>query len=226
MTREIIRKQVLLVEDHALVRTHLQALLQREPDLEVCSVASAGETASSLLARGKPNLIIINAGSAHSRGFALLTELKALQPHLPVLILSLQDETSYAERALKAGAAGFITKEEATANILPAVRKVLGGGIYVSERMAERLRQKQAGKAGEEPGSPLEVLTEREWEVFQRIGAGMKADQMALDLGVGIKTVESYRRRILEKLQLIEGSQLANYASQWAQKPATMMAQP
>jgi DNA-binding NarL/FixJ family response regulator len=220
------RSKLLLVEDHELVRAHLTALLQREPDLEVHGEAGAGATALSLLGRQEPDLVILDAASKRSRGLDLLKELKGFRPQLPVLMVSMHDETFYAERALRAGAQGFLTAEEAAAHMLAAVRKVLAGEIYVSERMAERLKRRNAGKAGAALGSPLEMLTEREWEVFQRIGSGMSTQQMAEELGLGIKTVESYCTRIREKLQLADGTELLQQASNWAQKPYEHRSQP
>jgi DNA-binding NarL/FixJ family response regulator len=225
MTHETRGLQILLLEDHALVRAHLTALLEQEPDLVVRSMPEDGATAASLLRGGEPDLVILDVASNRSRGLGLLKELKALCPKLPVLVLSMHDETLYAERAFQAGAAGFITKEESAAKIVPAVRKVLGGENYLGERLAERLRQKQSGKAGAEVGSPLEMLTEREWEIFQKIGSGMDANQVAAELRLGVKTIESYRARISEKLQLPDGVELADHARQWLQRPVEASAQ-
>jgi DNA-binding NarL/FixJ family response regulator len=215
-----------LVADHPLVREHLTALLRREADLEVCGEAADGLTAQSLLSREEPDLVILDDSSKHASGLELLKDLKKLRPKLRVLVVSMQDETPYAERSLRAGAMGYITKEEATANVLSAVRKVLAGQVYVSERMAGRIKQKRAGENGAEVGSPLEVLTEREWEVFERIGRGLETRQVAEELRLGIKTVESYRARIREKLQLADGGQLLQHASQWVGKPCQGGTQP
>jgi DNA-binding NarL/FixJ family response regulator len=212
------KSRVFLVADHPLVREHLTALLRREADLEVCGEAADGLTALSLLSREEPDLVILDVSLKRSHGLKLLKDLKEVQPKLPVLVVSMHDETLYAERSLRAGAMGFITKEEATVNVLVAVRKVLAGQVYVSERTAERMMQKKVNGAIGELGSPLEVLTEREWEVFERIGRGMGTRQMAEQLRLGIKTVESYRARIREKLQLNDGNQLLQCAIRWVQK--------
>jgi DNA-binding NarL/FixJ family response regulator len=220
------KSSVWLVADHPLVREHLTALLRREADLEVCGEAADGLTALSLLSREEPDLVILDISLKQSNGLELLKDLKRLRPKLPVLVVSMQDEPLYAERSLRAGAMGYITKEEATVNVLSAVRKVLAGQVYLSERMAGRMRQKRAGENGAEVGSPLEVLTEREWEVFQRIGRGLETRQVAEELRLGIKTVESYRAQIREKLQLADASQLRQHAIQWVWKPWNGRTQP
>jgi DNA-binding NarL/FixJ family response regulator len=209
------RLKVLLVEDHELVRAHLTALLQREPDLEVRSESSAGATAGSLLGPEQSDLVILDAASKRSRGLELLKEFKKVRPQLPVLVVSMHNETMYAEQALSAGAKGFISTEEAAAHMLSAVRIVLAGEVYVSERMAECLKQRKAGAV---PGSPLEMLTEREWEIYQRIGSGMKAQQIAEELHLAIRTVEFCVTAIRGKLQLAEDAELFQQAGQWAQK--------
>jgi DNA-binding NarL/FixJ family response regulator len=219
------RLKVLLVEDHELVRAHLTALLQREADLMVRSEPSAGQTAASLLGPEQPDLVILDAASKRSRGLELLKEFRETRPQLPVLVLSMHNETPYAERALGAGAKGFITTEEAATHVFSAVRKVLAGEVYVSERMAERLKQRKAGKAEAALGSPLEMLTEREWEVYRRIGSRMSTRQIAEELHLAIRTVESYCTAIREKLQLAEGAELFQQAREWAQKPYEQRAQ-
>jgi DNA-binding NarL/FixJ family response regulator len=218
--------KVLLVEDHELARAHLAALLQREANLEVRAKAGVGATALSLLGDEQLDLAILDAASKGSRGLGLLNEFKQSRPQLPVLVVSMHDDTFSAERALRAGATGFITTEEAAANMLSAVRKVLAGEIYLSERMAERLKVKRAGKASASLGSPLEILTEREWAVFLRIGSGMTPQQMAEELGLGLKTIESYCAQIREKLQLADRTELVKEASRWARKPHEQTTQP
>ena len=210
------RARVLLVDDNPLVREHLTTLLEAEKDLAVCGEAEDGPTAFTLITQRKPDLVILDISLKRSDGLELLKHLKALQPRPAVLVLTMHDEVRYAVRALEAGAAGYITKEEATANVLLAVRKVLAGQVYVSQRLAERLLQKKAGAGAGEVGSPLELLTDREWEVFLRIGRGMASHQIAQELRLGIKSVESYQARIREKLNLSDREQLRERAIQWA----------
>jgi DNA-binding NarL/FixJ family response regulator len=150
MTEQMLQKaerpqaRVFLVDDHALVREHLTALLQAEPDLAVCGEAEDAPTALALIRQQKPNLVILDLSLKQSNGLDLLKDLKELQPHVVVLVLSMHDSTFYAERALQAGALGYITKEEATTNILPAIRRVLRGQPYLSDRMATQMIKKPA----------------------------------------------------------------------------------
>ncbi len=211
------KAKVFLVDDHPLVREHLRALIEREADLGVCGEAADAPTALELISRQAPDLAILDISLKRSSGLELIKHLKELCPKLRVLVLSMHDEMLYAERSLRAGAMGYITKEEATVNVLSAIRKVLAGQVYLSERMAGRMMKKMVGGTTEEPGSPLEVLTDRELEVFQLLGRGIGTRQIAEELRVGIKTVESYRARIKEKLQLADGNQLLQHAIQWVQ---------
>ena len=211
------KARVFLVDDHPLVREHLTALIQREADLEVCGEAADAPTALELISRQSPDLVILDISLKQSNGLELIKDLKQRWPKLPVLVLSMHDEMLYGERSLRAGALGYITKEEATVNVLSAVRKVLGGEVYSSERMAGRVMKRMVSGAKDKLGSPLEVLTDRELEVFQMLGRGMGTRQIAEELRLGIKTVESYRARIKEKLQLQDGNQLLQHAIQWVQ---------
>ncbi len=209
------RSKVFLVDDHPLVREHLTALLQRETDLEVCGEAGEGPAALSLIEKQKPDLVILDISLKRSHGLELLKDLKGLHPNLPVLVLSMHDEALYAERALRAGARGYITKEEASVDVLSAVRKVLAGEVYLSSRMATRMVQKMAGGQTNATAAPEDMLTDRELQVFQMIGGGMGTREISEELRVGIKTVESYRARIKEKLHLGDTNELLRHAIQW-----------
>ena len=211
------KASVFLVDDHPLVREHLTALIQHEADLQVCREAADAPTALSLISQQVPDLVILDISLKRSNGLELIKSLKEMWPKLPVLVLSMHDEMLYAERSLRAGALGYITKEEATVNVLSAIRKVLRGQVYLSDRMAGRMMKRMVGGVVEEGGSPLEVLTDRELEVFQMLGRGLGTRQIAEELRLGIKTVESYRARIKEKLQLEDGNQLLQHAIQWVQ---------
>jgi len=211
------RARVFLVDDHPMVREHLSALLGREADLAVCGEAGDAPTALSRIKEVEPDLVIMDISLKNSNGLELLKNLKAIQADLPVLVLSMHDESLYAARALRAGALGYITKEEASKKILQAIRKVLAGQVYLSEQMSDRMMKRMVGGQPEATGSPMEVLTDRELEVFQMIGRGMATRRIAEDLRIGIKTVESYRARIKEKLYLNDGTQLVQQAVQWVQ---------
>ena len=211
------KARVFLVDDHPLVREHLTALIQREADLEVCGEAADAPTTLALVSQRAPDLVILDISLKRSNGLELIKSLKELWPRLPVLVLSMHDEMLYAERSLRAGAMGYITKEEATVSILSAIRRVLGGQVYLSDQMAGRMIKSMVGGTADEVGSPLEVLTDRELEVFQMLGRGLGTRQIAAELRLGIKTVESYRARIKEKLRLADGSELLQHAIQWVQ---------
>jgi DNA-binding NarL/FixJ family response regulator len=154
------RAKVLLVDDHPLLREHLAALIEQEPDLEVCGEAEDGPTALSLVSRHEPDLVILDVSLKRSSGFDLLKDLKELQPEAAVLVLSMHHETLYAERALRAGAMGYVTKEEAPANVLVAVRRVLAGQRYVSQHTAMRMKRQPANGGGGELDLPLAILPE------------------------------------------------------------------
>lgn len=198
-----------------MVCEHLTGFIQREADLEVCGEASDAPKALSLIGRCKPDLVILDISLKHSHGLELLKDLKALQPELSVLVLSMHDETLYAERALRAGAMGYITKQEATVNVLSAIRKVLSGEVYISAQMSARMMRKMIGREEIAARSPLDVLADREMEVYQMIAQGMGTRQIAEELRLGIKTVESYRARIREKLGLADGDELRQHAVRW-----------
>jgi DNA-binding NarL/FixJ family response regulator len=211
------RSKLFLVDDHPLVREHLRALIQQEADLQVCGEAEDAPTALSLIHQQRPDLVILDISLKRSHGLELLKDLKAQRPELPVLVLSMHDEALYAERMLRAGARGYITKAEATLNVMSAIRKVLGGQVYLSEALSARLMNKLVSGAAAAPALPVEVLSDRELEVYQMIGRGLGTREIAEYLRVGIKTVESYKARIREKLQLADGNQLLQHAIQWVQ---------
>jgi DNA-binding NarL/FixJ family response regulator len=211
------KSKIFLVDDHPMVREHLTALIQREPDLEVCGEAADAPAALALISQREVDLVILDISLKHSHGLELLKDLKALRPHLPVLVLSMHDESLYAERALRAGATGYITKQEATVSVLSAIRKVLEGQVYLSEPMSARMVKRMVGGGKPDAASPLDALTDRELEIYQMIGRGLGTRQIAEELRVGIKTVESYRARIREKLNLADGNELLQHAIHWVQ---------
>lgn len=209
------RTKVFLVDDHPLVREWLTQLIQRESDLAVCGEAEDTQEALEKINETKPDIVIADISLKTTHGLELVKDLQVRFPSLPVLILSMHDESLYAERVLRAGAKGYITKQEATKKILPAIRQVLAGQIYISEKMASRMVHKMVLGRAEEQKTPIERLTDRELEVFQLIGCGQGTRRIASELHLGIKTVESYRARIKEKLKLDDGTQLLQQAIQW-----------
>jgi DNA-binding NarL/FixJ family response regulator len=209
------KTKVFLVDDHPLVREWLTQLIQRESDLMVCGEAEDTHDALEKIEQCHPDIVIADISLKNTHGLELVKDLQARQPALPVLVLSMHDESLYAERVLRAGAKGYITKQEATKRILYAIRQVLDGQVYVSETMATRMVHKLVQGRSEAHASPIERLTDRELEVFQLIGRGQGTRRIAEELHLGIKTVESYRARIKEKLKLTDGTQLLQQAIQW-----------
>jgi len=209
------KTRVFLVDDHPLVREWLTQLIQRESDLTICGEAEDTREALQKIEAARPDIVVADISLKSTHGLELVKDLQARYPTLPVLILSMHDESLYAERVLRAGAKGYITKQEATKKILLAIRQVLSGQIYISEKMASRMVHKMVLGRVQEQKSPIERLTDRELEVFQLIGRGHGTRKIAAELHLGIKTVESYRARIKEKLKLDDGTQLLQQAIQW-----------
>jgi DNA-binding NarL/FixJ family response regulator len=209
------KAKVFLVDDHPLVREWLSQLIQREDDLAVCGEAEDTQEAIEKIEQTKPDIVVADISLKNTHGLELVKDLQVRHPALPVLVLSMHDESLYAERVLRAGAKGYITKQEATKKILQAVRQVLSGQIYISEKMASRMVHKMVLGRTDNQKSAIERLTDRELEVFQLIGRGQGTRRIATDLHLGVKTVESYRARIKEKLKLEDGTQLLQHAIQW-----------
>ncbi len=206
---------VVIVEDHPMFRERLAELINREPDLEVCGEADNIRDGFDLITRGGAEVAIVDITLQGSSGLELLKNLKAAGTGVPVLVLSMHDETLYAERVLRAGAKGYITKSEASAKVMTALRQVLAGEIYLSAKMATRMLGQIAG--GAEAATGLDRLTDRELEVFQLIGRGLATREISEALHLGAATVETYRARIKDKLQLENGARLQQAAVQWVQ---------
>lgn len=197
-----------------MFRERLAQLINKEPDLEVCGEADNIRAGFELITRGSAQVAILDITLQGSSGLELLKNLKAANVELPVLVLSMHDESLYAERALRAGARGYITKSEASASIMTALRRILGGEIYLSTKMTTRIVGQIAGD-GAEQASGLARLTDRELEVFGLIGRGQTVREISVRLGLGAATVETYRARIKEKLALENGARLQQEAVRW-----------
>lgn len=208
------RRRVMLVDDHPLVRERLAELLNEQPDLCVCCEAADLNEALALVERHPPDLAIVDLSLRNSHGLDLIKDLHTRHPRLPVLVVSMHDESLYAERVLRAGARGYITKQEATQNILSAVRRVLAGEVYVSPQLAFRLAAGVVATAAG-PRAGIEQLSDRELRVFELIGYGRKPRQIAAELHLDIKTVEAYRARIREKLGLRDAREVLQRAIEW-----------
>lgn len=205
---------VVIVEDHPMFRERLVELINKEPDLFVCGEADNIRDGFDLVTLSAAKVAIIDITLQGSSGLELLKNLKAAGVQVPVLVLSMHDESLYAERVLRAGAKGYITKSEASAKIMTALRQVLAGEIYLSTRMSTKILGQIAG-GGTEGASGLDRLTDRELEVFQLIGRGQPTREISAHLGLGAATVETYRARIKEKLHLENGARLQQEALQW-----------
>lgn len=208
-------RRILLIDDHPLLRKGLSALINQEPDLMVVGEAEDGQQALGLLAASAYDLAIVDISLPGVDGIELLKTLKDRYPELPSLVVSMHDESLFAERALRAGARGFVMKQEAVESILTAIRRVLAGQIYVSERIATRMLKKLVDGDTRPAARSLDTLTDRELTIFRLIGQGYGTRQIAEQLHLSAKTVESHRANIKEKLDLATGTELVRYACLW-----------
>ncbi|MGA6984914.1 MAG: response regulator transcription factor [Terriglobales bacterium] len=211
----VTKKRILVVDDHPVVRQGLALLINREPDLVVCGEAEEAMGAMHILASARPDILIVDISLSGPDGLDLLKSIRTTHPTLPVLILSMHDESIYAERALRAGANGYIMKQEATEKVLVAVRRILSGEIYVSDRIAGKMLKHYITGSGTLRSSSIADLSDRELEVFRLIGEGHGTRQIAEELHLSIKTVESYQAHIKEKLSLRSSRELMQHAIQW-----------
>lgn len=212
-----MKKRILIVDDHPLVRKGLALTLEAEPDLEVCGQAASAEEALGMLDEVRPDLAIVDISLPGMSGLELIKHLHAWNPELPVLVISRHDEALYAERAIRAGARGYVMKIEAVDVIVKAVRRVLAGGLYVSQEVSERLLMSMTGHRRAAGQSPMELLSDRELEVFELTGQGLSTREIAERLHLSVKTVESYRARIKAKLGLRTAAELMQHAVQWVE---------
>jgi DNA-binding NarL/FixJ family response regulator len=210
------KSRVFVVDDHPIVRQGLALLINRESDLAVCGEAEDAQSAIQTVATVKPDIMVVDISLNGPDGLDLLKDVRMRFPELPVLILSMHDESIYAERALRAGARGYIMKQEATEKVLVALRRILGHEIYVSERIANRMLQRYIGSPAADRPSSVADLTDRELEVFRLIGEGHSTRQIAEELHISVKTVESYQAHIKEKLSLRTARELVQHAIQWS----------
>ena len=208
--------QVLIVDDHPVVRDGLTAIINHEPDMNVCGEADDTYPALTAVTELKPDVVVTDISLESSDGIELTKSLKAGHPKVSVIVLSVHDESVYAERALLAGAQGYLMKDAVSGNIVKAIHTVLSGEIYVSNAISKKflhtIAQDKAG-AGK---TPMETLSDRELEIFHLISKGYKASQIAEQLHLSTKTIETYRSRMKEKLNLPNAAELLRYAIKWA----------
>jgi DNA-binding NarL/FixJ family response regulator len=214
MTNTPDKKRIFIVDDHPLVREWLANLIHQQSDLAVCGETESAPTALSEVAAKKPDLVIADINLKNSSGIELIKDLKELHPKIPVLVLSMHDESLYAERVFRAGARGYVNKRETAQKTIEAIRRVLEGKLYVSEKAAEILAGvKIPGRIASRPA--IELLSDRELEVFDKLGQGIGTRQIAEDFRVSVKTVQEYCARIKEKLHLNNATELLREAVRW-----------
>jgi len=207
-------KRIFLVDDHPLVREWLTQLIDQQPDLTVCGEAGSAPEAITALGEARADLAIVDLTLEDSTGLDLIKSLQRLTPAVPALVLSMHDESLYAERVFRAGARGYVNKRESAQRVVEAVRRVLDGKLYVSEKAAEILAaQTVRGRAQGEPA--IDRLSDRELEVFEKLGQGIGTRQIAEDFSVSIKTVQAYCARIKEKLNVGSATELLREAVRW-----------
>ena len=209
------KTRILIVDDHPIVRQGLAELVNHEEDFAVCGQAEDYHEALRALDQLNPDMAVVDISLKETSGLELIKDIHLQHPDLPVLALSMHDETLYAERALRAGAMGYIMKQEATENVIAAIRRVLAGEIYVSDRMASRMVRKLVTGQTVTSASPVDCLSDRELEVFRLIGKGHGTRQISERLCLSVKTIETYRAHIKDKLVLADAAELLQYAIKW-----------
>jgi DNA-binding NarL/FixJ family response regulator len=210
-----VKNRIFIVDDHTMFREGLRQLIDREPDLTVCGDAADAVEALRGIAESKPDLVIVDISLAGGSGIDLIKTIRGQSEDLPVLVVSMHDEALYAERALRAGAAGYVMKQEPSKTVKVAIRKVFEGGIHLSDKMVGTVVSKFVRGKGDAPVPLLQSLSDRELEVFQMLGQGKGIRQIAQDLALSIPTINTFRNRIKEKLHLKSSTEVMLHAIQW-----------
>jgi DNA-binding NarL/FixJ family response regulator len=214
-------KRVLIVDDHPMMRQGLAQLINNEPDLKVVAEADTGGQGLDIVVNEKLDLAVLDISLPDKNGLELIKDIRAVKPELPILIVSMHDEALYAGRVLRAGGRGYIMKQEGGKKLLQAIRQVLTGQIYVSEKMSAQILETFSGHRPEQSASPVSRLSDREFEVFQLIGQGKGTKEIAQHLNLSVKTVEVHRAKIKEKLSLQSATDLVRYAVRWSEAQGT-----
>lgn len=209
--------RILVVDDHPTMREGLARVIDEAGDLIVCAQAESIHDALELVESTQPNLVIVDITLRRQNGIDLIKDLKIRHPKLPVLVHSMHDEQVYAQRSLRAGARGYLMKHEPPPRLLHAIRQVLAGEIYLSETMTRQMLHHVADSPFAKGISPVERLSDRELQVFEKLGQGRKTKEIAADLHLSIKTVQTYCEHLKEKLQLKDATSLARFAVQWVE---------
>ena len=212
---KIPTKRILIVDDHPMMRNGLAQLIGNEPDLKVVAEADTAGQAIDIVAKQTFDLALLDISLPDKNGLELIKDLRSLRPEIPILVVSMHDEMIYAERVLRAGGRGYIMKQAGGEKFLAAIRQVLAGQIYVSEHMSARILEIFSGRRSENASSPVQKLSDREFEVFQLIGQGIGTRAIAEQLHLSVKTVEVHRANIKEKLGIKTATDLVRYAVRW-----------
>jgi len=211
-------KRILIVDDHPIMRLGLTQLIDSEEDLQVCGQAGTVGEALGMINNELPNLLLTDLALPDKHGLEFVKDMQVAHPSCAILVLSMHDESLYAERALRAGARGYLMKKSAAEYLIKAIRRILGGGIYLSEAMAGSMLELLSRQRPGAVGAPLlESLTDRELEVFQLIGSGKSSREIAEQLHVSTRTVDAHRAHIKDKLQLTSGTELVRHAVSWVE---------
>lgn len=216
------KSRIFLVDDHAMFREGLRQLIEREPDMTVCGDAADANAALDAVEAAKPDLVIVDISLGGFSGIDLIKTIKSKYEDLPVLVVSMHEESLYSERALRAGAMGYVMKHEPSKTVKTAIRKVLEGDLFLSPKMAGSMVARLIRGGSEQSSSPLEMLSDRELEVFRMLGHGKPVRLIAEEMNVTIPTINSFRNRIKEKLNLKSSTEVMLQAIQWVQDQKPM----
>jgi DNA-binding NarL/FixJ family response regulator len=213
--KQTAKSRILIVDDHPMTRQGLVTLIEHQPDWAVCFEAQNAEQALEAIAKTKPDLVLVDISLPGKSGLELIKDIRALHEHPLVLVISMYDESLYVERVLRAGARGYVPKHAGAAKLVEAIRAVLNGRIYVSDEMSAHLLEQLSGASSLQMRSPVEQLSDREFEVFELIGRGLSAHEIAQRLFLSAKTVDAHRANIKEKLKIKTTAELIAYAARW-----------
>jgi DNA-binding NarL/FixJ family response regulator len=213
--KQNVKSRILIVDDHPMTRQGLVTLIEHQPDWAVCFEAQNAEQALEAIAKTKPDLVLVDISLPGKSGLELIKDIRAFHEHLLVLVISMHDESLYVERVLRAGARGYVPKHAGAAKMVEAIRAVLNGRIYVSEEMSAHFLEQLSGRSSPQMRSPVEQLSDREFEVFELIGQGLSAHDIAHRLFLSAKTVDAHRANIKEKLKIKTTAELIAYAARW-----------
>jgi DNA-binding NarL/FixJ family response regulator len=210
-----MKRKIIIIDDHPVVRQGMAQLINQENDLEISGQVEEANKVVDLIKKILPDLVILDLSLKDTSGIEVIKDIKVIYPELPILVLSMHDESLYAERVLRLGAMGYIMKHEATEKIIFAIRQVLNGNIYASDNILSNILKKAVSNKSDRK-SPMESLSDRELEIFQFIGDGLKTSQIAEKLNLSTKTIEVYKEKIKEKLNISSGAELTKYCIEFS----------